>query len=195
MKLRTFFLLLACGLMLGCSGGDDGDDGGVIDASDPPTTDAPVGGNPDAPEATPDAMGPTPDAAPVVCNMLNNTAPTITVRRSMQTLPTPTGGSIQDGTFHLTSDVFYNAPMDVDLGQAQATAVYAGTTVQLTTSQDGAKPVLSTSTFQTAGQNDISYFQSCPDELDLRWDKYSAGGGTIELHYTAASRVQTFTLQ
>ena len=47
----------------------------------------------------------------------------------------------------------------------------------------------------TPGGADISFMQTCPSEIALRWDKYSVNGNDLLLFYTAANRVQTYTRQ
>lgn len=182
--------LLLIWTLCACGGDKDKTD---VDAA-PPEPDAATM-TPDAAPGQTDAAPEQPDAAPVICNMLSNDAPEITVRRSTAPLPVPTGGTIVDGTYFLVSDVFHETPEDADLGPEQATAQYTGDTVQLILSQMGEEAVATTSTFSTSGATDISFVQSCPDELDLRWDQYSTDGDTLQLHYTTLKRVQTYARQ
>ena len=172
----------------GC--GDDGPES-LDDAAAPP--DAPVAGPDGAP--MPDANPQDPDAGPPVCNALTNDATAITVRRSTTALPTPTGGTIVDGTYYLVSDVFHEAAADMDLGPEQGTAEYTGTTVQQIVAAMGEAPLASTSTFTLGGGTAISFTQTCPGTLDLRWDQYSTDGINLALHYTTVKRVQTFVRQ
>lgn len=185
-------LILACiGLSTGCS---DDDGGGDIDAAADPT-DASV--MTDGSTEPIDAMPVPPDAPePVVCNMLGNDAPEITVRRSTALLPAPTGGTIEDGTYYLVSDIFYEAAMDMDLGPARVTAEITGDTVQQVVEIMGDPPVATTSTLNIGpGPTEILLSQTCPDPFDLRWDQYSSDGAILDLHYTMVKRVQTFMRQ
>jgi hypothetical protein len=86
----------------------DGGDDEPEAADDGPVPPDGYPGNPDGPSDTSDASADAQDAGP--CVTLTDTAPLVTIVDVAENAPSPTGGTIADGTYHLIQLVRYNGP-------------------------------------------------------------------------------------
>ncbi len=129
------------------------------------------------------------DAGP--CGFGANVGSDVDVQQMASTAPTPTGGTIADGTYVLTSGTLYTGaggatgPLGLTLKQ---TWHFAGTAYShvsydnssmTETRQGGTYMVI-------AGTFDLHLLQSCPD-ADVQADQYTATTTTLTLYSTDAS--------
>ncbi len=145
-----------------CSGDDSsttssGDDGGSSEAS---------GGGQDGGGGGGDSGGGTDsgggDAAPTVCNNLTPATPVpIMVRHD--TIPTPAGGSISDGTYAVAAAGIYLGAADAGVstvGTTDTKMQVQGTTVNVTQTSNG-KVTTETDTFTVSGTS-LTITPTCP---------------------------------
>jgi len=159
-------------------------------------------------DAAPDAAGdaapdhPASDAAddaPVACNTLVNSAPSITVEQVASDPPAPQGGIPVDGTYVLSAAVIYTGPAGPTgpSGTSQTMIQITGSTIQVVSTGE---PPTRTVTFTTSGTS-LDSVDTCPD-TDTRPGSYTAtpttfvvalDGGTDDAG--ARTLVETFTKQ
>ncbi len=186
-------LLFVPALLPACSSSSPGDthpaDAGVDAAPDT------------ASDAAPDhpASDAADDDAPVACNTLLNSAPSITVEQVASDPPAPLGGTPADGTYVLSAAVIYtgSAGPAGPSGTSQTTLQITGSTIQVVSTGD---PPTRTVTFSTSGTS-LDSVDTCPD-TDTRPGSYTAtpttlivelDGGTDDAG--ARTLVETFTKQ
>jgi hypothetical protein len=139
------------------------------------------------------------DDAPVACNTLVNSAPSITIEQVASDPPAPQGGTPVDGTYVLSAAVIYTGPAGPagPSGTSQTTLQITGSTIQVVSTGD---PLTRTVTFSTSGTS-IDSVDNCPD-TDTRPGSYTAtpttfivelDGGTDDAG--ARTLVETFTKQ
>jgi hypothetical protein len=110
--------------------------------------------------------GAAPDASPVICNMLANTAPVAQVTTSTDAPPTPTGGTIVPGTYYGTSFVVYvgDAGLPPDsLGTESVTYQFASNGDVQVSENDARGDTTATATFATSGTS-LTITDTCPDD-------------------------------
>jgi hypothetical protein len=182
-------------LSLVACGGENGD-------GDEP--DAAANGGPDAGDTVADAAGGAadaaadatpPDAEPEPCTTLANTAAVIDVVRSAAARPTPVGGTIQDGTYHLIEMVFYNHPMPGVIGTTQSTARITGSALEQVVVRGSNPPETQTDTFVASSATQLQITQTCPLEGEQPVVRdFTASGATLELHTTIVAGDNTIYL-
>jgi hypothetical protein len=72
----------------------------------------------------------------VVCNELVNDGPDVTYEVVTGTVPTPTGGTVTDGTYELTALHLYDWTMPTPTAVLSGTIVFEGNTMQQALSRD-----------------------------------------------------------
>jgi hypothetical protein len=196
MKLRAL-LLSTVFLVPACSSAPDVSapaDAAASDASSP--TDA--ASRIDASDASPPAAD-APDDAPLTCNALVNSAPTITVEQVASDPPSPQGGTVADGTYAMTAAVIYTgaAGPSGPSGTAQTTLQISGSTIQVA---NAGQPATRTVTFTISGTG-IDSVDTCPD-TDERPATYTATPTSLVVELAAGTDdagartlVETFTKQ
>jgi hypothetical protein len=152
----------------------------------------------DASSSSPDkdAATPPPDAStdsttkPNACNTLVNDATAITyVEIVASTAPTPTGGAMVDGTYHLTSITLYSPngkATKIPVSLKNTVNVHGNVVDQVfdgtKTGPSGKTETIaerSTETFTTSGST-VTYTMTCP-EAKSRTGAYSVKGSTMTL--------------
>jgi hypothetical protein len=191
--------LLACGLVVACSSSSN--PVSPVDAS------APVDSGPAADVGTtPDSGGPVDsgggaDTSMAACNTVMNGAPVVNIDLATGPTPTPTGGTVADGTYYVTKVEIYGAPGDggTTNNTYQSTNVVKAGTYNAVTKNDLNPQSASTGTFTTSGSK-ITIEQSCPAAGPVPLTAFSSDGvKTVLLFGSAglagATEVYTYTKQ
>jgi hypothetical protein len=156
--------------------------------------------------STPDALVPdaaVPDAAPAAdagpCNTITNVATDVPQMAVAEAAPTPSGGTIADGTYVVTASTIYTGAG----GQAGATgAISHATSINTGGHYDyidsgGGQVTVTSGGYTTSGIDDILVVQQCPPAGALTFHKYSASPTEFTLFDTsnpAAVQALTFTM-
>lgn len=204
--MRASFRLLALGCtsvlsLAACSSTSSGSspgDGGN-DAADAAAHDG-SGGDGAPVEAGDDAGGSGDAAADAgACNTLVNSAQSVTVQQVAMDPPSPTGGTIVDGTYDLTAVAIYTGPNGPSgpSGMSQTTISVAGATIQVVSN---GQPDRRTVTLATQGSA-FTATDTCPD-TKVTMGSYSADGTTLAIYLDGGTDdagkrtvVETFTKQ
>lgn len=132
------------------------------------------------------------------CNDLVNDAPEVEIARVAESLPSPAGGRIADGRYHLTAVRIYTGPGGESgpTGSRQKeTAVYAESTVQVVVDLfqgDGEQHL--TLTVTADGLGPIDYTGVCPGPLNFPFDGYTfTAPSSLMLYDTSADLELVYT--
>jgi hypothetical protein len=194
--LALSLLAAACSSSPSPSGqGSHDSGGGNSDSSsgNPGSFDASSGSNPDATSGNPgdDASSSDEDATP--CNTITNSGSDISGQSSTATAPTPTGGTITDGTYVLSSVVAY-LPFaeDAGAGTLSGTIIVSGSTWQIVGNAIGdTEP--GSFTFQPSGTS-FTLTETCPGTESVT-GTYTASTTQIILYKSTTVFGDTLTLQ
>lgn len=152
-------------------------------------------------EAAPDASIPDAevhDAA--ACHSEENVATVDVIEVGVdQAPPTPTGGSIVDGTYVITAAVIYSG---VGGQTGESGVVYRATSYSeagvYRYIDEGTARVVTTGAYQTSGVDGVQVVQQCPNLAPLGFDHVSASPTEFTLFAPldpTATQALTFTLQ
>jgi energy-converting hydrogenase Eha subunit B len=132
------------------------------------------------------------------CVALVNEAPLVQQVNASGEPPTPTGGTITDGTYFLTAAAVYGA--DAAVGPTGAsyqdmTVLSGGGTTYALVSGVGNDAQFSNGTVATIGTG-IAITQTCPSNMVYPYPRYSVAGTTITLFSSGATTtVLTYSKQ
>jgi hypothetical protein len=131
------------------------------------------------------------------CTDLENTAPAIAVTTSNAAVPTGTGGTAVEGTYHLTAIVRTSTSPMPQLTFRQTLRI-SGNTIE-SADEDSDKPAFTkVSTFTTNGSS-IVFSRVCSTEKDspteLQYNSYTADATHVGLYSTSLGFTATFTKQ
>jgi len=191
-------LATACGArtpLFDVEAADAGQDVETLDANVPEVS-APETSLPEAtPDEGPPCMPPTPTAT--ACNDLTPSGLPVTVQCAAGTPPTPTGGTVTDGTYEMVSSTFYGSPCPVDdverivwdaCGQNWATAEFVITAavpmtrlyINGTVTFEGGGVTL-TPSCSTNGVNTTTFgYDATPTDLTLYVHGFQGGGVRVD---------------
>jgi len=190
---KSFFLGFALVGLAACSGGSD--DSTTSPGSNAPsssengtTTPNPVTPTPNDPKPNdPKPNDPKPNDPKPTCNTITNDATPITfVEVVAQNAPTPTGGAMANGTYHLTAITLYAGPSGkgtkIPLSVKNTVKVSGNVVDQVFDgTKNGGEVVAekSTETFSVTGTT-VTYTGVCPNNKS-RTGTYSVDGATMTL--------------
>ncbi len=178
--MRPSFRFLGCACILSvaaCSSSSPGNSPGDAgsDAADATHGDG-SGGDAALVEAGDDAGGSGDAADGGACNALVNSAQAVTIQQVAMDPPSPTGGTIADGTYDLTAVAIYTGPNGPSgpSGTSQTTIAIAGDTIQVV---GNGQPERRTVTLATMGST-FTATDTCPD-TKVTMGSYSFAGSAL----------------
>jgi hypothetical protein len=132
------------------------------------------------------------------CNTVVNDAPEVVINQVAEELPTPTGGKIEDGRYHLTAVTVYTGSG----GQAgptgarqKETSVYSDTTLEVAVDLfqgDGEQRFSLDMTIEDQGL--VSFLAVCPGPINFPFDRYSfTAPSSLALYYTQSDLELIYT--
>ena len=205
--------LLTIAVAVGCSSDPaTATDAGTVEASTPTDSSVADTSSPPADANVPDTAKPdasTPDSSkPVIacstvdagaqCNTIVNGATDVTIVMSAATIPTGTGGVIQDGRYFLTETVGYAGTL-VGAGTTLRQTLEicgGGTSGQLINDQTGVTKRKSFTIAPTGIMPGLTQVcQSQAGDSDVPYTSYVVTGNTMTFYSTAFNFSATFTRQ
>jgi hypothetical protein len=148
-----------------------------------------------------DAGEPPPDAGPIIapdaagtCKVVDNVAAPIEVMRVAEAMPAPLGGTLPDGTYHLTAMRIYTGPGGATGGTGSMgaeTSYLVNGRSHLVTLSDGL-PSYATYTLEPAGTA-IAVTQTCPNQQVTAIDGFTQSGGVVTLYESSTSVARVYT--
>ena len=144
-----------------------------------PTPTATATTTPTATPTTTPTVPPNPKP-PISCNAVTNDAVAIGAQMVPAVAPSPTGGAVANGKYHLTDVTLYTGPGGGSGPIAlsiQQTLMINGNTVDVIQSANG-KVETATEMFTTSGTT-ASFTRTCPSAQPAATGQYSISGGTL----------------
>lgn len=127
------------------------------------------------------------------CNTIANIGTAVPETTNPAALPAMTGGTIADGTYVLTSAVYYAGSTASSVTHKRTLAI-SGSTVQLVNSDNSGPDVHATIMFAPSG-NQLGDQGTCPAGLTVGPSTYTASSTTLEITKVADNQVETYTKQ